>query len=94
MLIAHDDPTNTASTSENRIYLIPASATSRVLLKVVPVLLLSKFMAVETYALLDDGAQRTMIFPTAVQMLQLRGEPETLALRTVRHNIIQLQVQD
>lgn len=38
----------------------------------------------ETYAILDDGAQRTMILPTAVQQLQLHGEHETLALRTVR----------
>lgn len=39
---------------------------------------------VETYAVLDDGAQRTMILPTAVQQLQLSGEHETLALRTVQ----------
>ncbi|KAG1940909.1 mitochondrial import receptor subunit TOM70 [Pimephales promelas] len=57
---------------------------SRVLLKVVPVLLHHEAKTIETYAILDDGAQRTMILPTAVQQLQLKGEPETLALRTVR----------
>ncbi len=88
--IACDDPTNTASTSESRIYLTPTSVTCRVLLKVVPVLLHNKFKSVETYALLDDGAQRTMILPMAVKMLQLRGEPETLALRTVRSDITHL----
>ncbi len=88
--IACDNPTNTASTSESRIYLTPTSATCRVLLKVVPVLLHNKFKSVETYAVLDDGAQRTMILPMAVKMLQLRGEPETLALRTVRSDIIHL----
>lgn len=67
--IARDDPANSSSTSESRIYLTPASATCRVLLKVVPVLLHSKFNSVETYAVLDDGAQRTMILPIAVQRL-------------------------
>jgi len=89
--IAREDPTNsTSSTSESRIYLTPASATCRVLLKVVPVLLHSKFKSVETYAVLDDGAQRTMILPIAIQRLQLKGEPETLALRTVRSDITHL----
>ncbi|XP_073724410.1 uncharacterized protein [Misgurnus anguillicaudatus] len=89
--IARDDPTNcTSSTSESRIYLTPASATSRVFLKVVPVLLHSGFRSVETYAILDDGAQRTMILPIAVHKLQLEGEPETLALRTVRSDVTHL----
>ncbi len=44
--IARDDPTNTASTSESRIYLTPTSATCRVLFKVVPVLLHNKFKSV------------------------------------------------
>ena len=45
----------------------------------------------ETFAVLDDGAQRTMILPTAVQQLQLNGEPETLALCTVRTDVSHLQ---
>lgn len=47
-------------------------------------LLHHKSKTFETYAILDDGAQRTIILPTAVQQLQLKGEPETLALHTVR----------
>ncbi len=73
-----------SATSESRVYLLPSISSGRVLLKVVPVLLHHKSKMVETYAILDDGAQRTMILPTAVQQLQLNGEHETLALRTVR----------
>lgn len=44
----------------------------------------------ETFAVLDEGAQRTMILPTAVQQLQFAGERESLALRTVRPDITHL----
>lgn len=80
---SHETDTSSAK-SESRIYLLPSIASSRVLLKVVPVLLQHKTKTIETYAILDDGAQRTMILPRAVQQLQLKGEPEILALRTVR----------
>lgn len=66
--------------SESRVYLTPSIASSKVLLKVVPVLLQNDSKSMETFAVLDDGAQRTMILPTAVQQLQLNGECETLAL--------------
>lgn len=83
--VAQSHTTDTSlANSESRIYLLPSFASGRVLLKVVPVLLHHKSKTFETYAILDDGAQRTMILPTAVQQLQLNGEPETLALRTVR----------
>ncbi|CAM4638688.1 unnamed protein product [Leuciscus chuanchicus] len=62
-----------SATSESRIYLLPSIASGRVLLKVVPVLLHHKSKTIETYAILDDGAQRTMILPTAVQQLQLKA---------------------
>lgn len=39
---------------------------SRVLLKVVPVLLHNKNRMIETFAILDDIAERTMLLPTAV----------------------------
>ncbi|XP_067306912.1 uncharacterized protein [Pseudorasbora parva] len=83
--VARRHATGTSSdTSESRIYLLPSIASGRVLLKVVPVLLHHKSKTLETYAILDDGAQRTMILPNAIQQLRLKGEPETLALRTVR----------
>lgn len=59
-------------TSESRVYLTPSLNSNRVLLKVVPVLLHSNSNSIETYAVLDDGAPRTMILPTAIQ--QLNGE--------------------
>ncbi|KAI4901563.1 hypothetical protein NFI96_009437 [Prochilodus magdalenae] len=77
-------------TSESRVYLTPSVASVKVLLKVVPVLLHNKSRTTETFAILDDGAQRTMILPAAVQQLQLEGKPETLALRTVRSDITNL----
>ena len=78
-------------TSESRVYLTPSITSSKVLLKVVPVLLHNDSNSVETFAVLDDGAQRTMILPTAVQQLRLNGESETLALRTVRTDVTHLQ---
>ncbi|XP_028301819.1 uncharacterized protein LOC114462917 [Gouania willdenowi] len=77
--------------SESRVYLTPSITTSKVLLKVVPVLLHNNSNSVETFAVLDDGAQRTMILPAAVQLLQLNGESETLTLRTVRTDVTHLQ---
>ncbi|XP_014876949.1 uncharacterized protein LOC106939156 [Poecilia latipinna] len=77
--------------SESRVYLTPSTNSSKVLLKVVPVLLHNKSNSVETFAVLDDGAQRTMILPTAVQQLRLNGALETLALRTVRTDVTHLQ---
>lgn len=59
--ITCDEPTNTSSTSESRIYLTPASATCRVLLKVVPVLLHSKFKSVETYISVEGWTWNTGI---------------------------------
>jgi len=80
-----------ARTLESRVYLTPSMTSSKVLLKVVPVLLHNNSNSVETFAVLDDGAQRTMILPTAVQQLRLNGESETLALRTVRTDLTHLQ---
>jgi len=71
---------------ESRVYLTPSMTSSKVLLKVVPVLLHNSSNSVETFTVLYDGAQRTMILPTAVQQ---NGESETLAL--VRTDVTHLQ---
>lgn len=42
---------------------------------------------IETFAILDDGAERTMLLPSAAQRLQLEGKEETLALRTIRPDV-------
>lgn len=38
----------------------------------------------ETYAVLDDGSERTIVLPTVVQHLKLTGSPELLPLQTVQ----------
>ncbi|KAI3370007.1 hypothetical protein L3Q82_024436, partial [Scortum barcoo] len=40
----------------------------------------------ETYAILDDGSERTILLQEAVQRLHLQGTPESLTLRTVRQD--------
>lgn len=77
--------------SESRVYLTPSVTTSKVLLKVVPVLLHDNSNSLETFAVLDDGEQRTTILPAAVQQLHLIGESEALALHTVRTDVTHLQ---
>ncbi len=65
-------------------YLIRSSCSAKVLLKVLKVLLSFKGKELETYAILDDGSQRTMLLSTAAYYLELDRVAESLALRTVR----------
>lgn len=81
------------TTSSDRIYVTPPSYTGRVFLKVTPVLLWKGEKSIQTYAILDDGAQRRIILPAAVQQLGLQGKKEVMALRTIRHDITQLEGQ-
>ena len=69
------------------LYLDRPSEGSRVLLKVVPVLLHHGSRTLDTYAVLDDGSERTMLLPSAAQELGLRGTTETLPLRTIRQDV-------
>lgn len=41
--------------------------------------------------MLNDGSERSIVLPHAVQQLNLSSEPETLTLRTVRQDDLQLQ---
>ena len=59
----------------------------RVLLKVVRVILRHGERSLDTYALLDDGSERTMLLPDATERLGLDGTPEDLALRTIRQDV-------
>ena len=61
------------------------------MLKVVKVHMHNAELSLETFAVLDYGSERTIILPPAVQHLNLTKEPETLPLRTVRHDVIHLQ---
>ena len=57
------------------------------MLKVSKVILRNGKRSMETYAFLDDGSERTILLSTAAQTLKLQGEPEDLALRTVRQEM-------
>ncbi|CAM4529069.1 unnamed protein product [Leuciscus chuanchicus] len=59
----------------------------RVLLKVSKVILRHGDQTLETYAVLDDGSERTLLLQPAVQHLGLEGQPEDLPLRTVRQEL-------
>ncbi|XP_039516158.1 uncharacterized protein LOC120470642, partial [Pimephales promelas] len=80
------------STANEVLYLDRQSGCSQVLLKVTKVVLHNGEQALETYAILDDGSERTMLLPAAAKELKLKGEPESLALRTVRQDLRILQV--
>ncbi|XP_052449737.1 uncharacterized protein LOC128011416 [Carassius gibelio] len=75
------------STSTEVLYLDRPSSHTRVLLKVVRVLLRNRDRILDTYAILDDGSERTMLLPEAVEKLGLHKKPEDLALRTIRQEV-------
>ncbi|RXN18779.1 hypothetical protein ROHU_026072 [Labeo rohita] len=75
------------SPSTDVLYLDRPSFHSRVLLKVVRVLLRNRDKTLDTYAILDDGSERTMLLPEAVEKLGLHKKPEDLALRTIRQEV-------
>ncbi|KAL4008256.1 hypothetical protein ACER0C_002108 [Sarotherodon galilaeus] len=74
------------------IYIDHPNRPHKVLLKVVKVCLLyNAEYSLETFAVLDDSSERSIILPPAVQHLNLGKEAETLPLRTVRQDVIHLQ---
>ncbi|XP_073722599.1 uncharacterized protein [Misgurnus anguillicaudatus] len=75
------------SSSSDRFFLDKPSVGGRVMLKVVPVNLHYEDRTLDTYALLDDGSERTILLSTAVKALGIQGVPEDLPLRTVRDDI-------
>ncbi|KAL0199202.1 hypothetical protein M9458_007742, partial [Cirrhinus mrigala] len=81
----------TVSTTNSQVYLDQASHSGRVMLKVVPVRLRSGKRFLDTHAVLDDGSEKTIILPAAVKHLHLEGPEEVLALRTIRHDLVQLR---
>ncbi|XP_061093937.1 uncharacterized protein LOC133126086 [Conger conger] len=72
-------------------YLDRPTEGSRILLKVIPVSLHHGSRILDTYAVLDDGSERTMLLPTAARKLGLQGTPENLPLRTIRQDVQTLQ---
>ncbi|KAL7830010.1 hypothetical protein SRHO_G00311370 [Serrasalmus rhombeus] len=75
------------NTSTQLLYLNKPVSNNRVLLKVVRVLLHCGECTLDTFAVLDDGSERTILLPEATRRLGLKGTPESLTLRTIRHDI-------
>ncbi len=75
------------SSASQTLYLNKPVSSNKVLLKVVRVLLHHGNCTLDTFAILDDGSERTMLLPQAAQKLGLRGTQESLALRTIRHDV-------
>ncbi|XP_046549034.1 uncharacterized protein LOC124259013 [Haliotis rubra] len=63
------------------------------MLKIVPVLLSGPQGAIETFAVLDDGSQRTMIMTTAVKRLGLQTKPDNVLLTTIRRESFTCKVE-
>ncbi|XP_073770437.1 uncharacterized protein [Danio rerio] len=79
------------NTNAEILYLDRPSASNRVLLKVVRVFLRNKDRTLDTYAVLDDGSERTMLLPEAADQLGLQGKQEDLILRTIRQDVQTLE---
>jgi len=60
---------------------------SRVLLKIVRVNLDYQDRVFDTYAVLDDSSERTILLSSAVQRLGIQGQAEDLTLHTIRQDI-------
>ncbi|KAM9753665.1 uncharacterized protein ACNS7B_006885 [Menidia menidia] len=75
------------SSISETLYVDRPTNCSQVLLKLSRVILKSGTKAIETYAILDDGSERTILLREAAERLGLQGEPEDLALRTVRQEV-------
>lgn len=63
-----------------KVYLDRPNRSQRVMLKVVKVLLHNGNRKMETYAVLDDGSERSIVLAQVVQQLNLVWHPETLPL--------------
>ena len=68
-------------------YLDRATTGGRVLLKVSKVILHNGDQPLETYAVLDDELERTILLPAATNELKLQGKHEELKLRTIRQDV-------
>lgn len=75
-----------SSTTET-LYLDRPADDRKVLLKVIGVVIHHQGKSLNTYAILDDGSERAILLAQAAAKLDLRGPSESLALRTIRHDI-------
>lgn len=78
---------NSMEPASQTLYLDRPASSKQVLLKLSRVILQNGDKSLETYAVLDDGSERTILLYEAAQCLGLQGEVENLALRTVRQEV-------
>lgn len=92
LLVLHEVATKafTVTASSSMVYVSQSSHSSRVMVKVVPVQLHSRGKTLDTYAVLDDGSERTILLPAAARHLGLQKEDEVLSLRTIRQDVVKL----
>ncbi|KAI2647359.1 DNA polymerase II large subunit [Labeo rohita] len=76
-----------SSPTNEVLYLDRQAGCSQVLLKVTKVILRNGEHVLETFAILDDGSERTILLQAAAQKLNLHGKKEDLVLRTVRQDM-------
>lgn len=73
--------------STDVLYLDRRAGCNQVLLKITMVLLRNGNHTLETFAILDDGSEQTILLHKAAQRLKLQGTTESLTLRTVRQGL-------
>ncbi|XP_055013773.1 uncharacterized protein LOC129410260 [Boleophthalmus pectinirostris] len=79
------------SSASETLYIDRPASSHQVLLKLSRVILQSGDQLLETYAILDDGSERTILLNDAAIQLGLQGQAEELTLRTVRQEICSIQ---
>lgn len=79
-----------ASSPSELLYVDQPNRSHKVMLKVVNVFIHNGEKTLKTYEVRDDGVDRSILLPQAVQHLGLTTEPETISLHTVRYDIVQL----
>ncbi|CAI5672528.1 unnamed protein product, partial [Oreochromis niloticus] len=84
---APEESTCLVSSTSETLYVDRQTNSSQVLLKLSHVIIRSSTKMVETYAILDDGSERTILLHEAADHLGLYGEAEDLPLGTVRQDI-------
>lgn len=75
------------NTTNEVLYVDRPPVGRKVLLKLSKVLLRNGDKTMETFAILDDGSERTILLNAAAQQLGLKGQPEDITLRTVRQEL-------
>ncbi|XP_065099626.1 uncharacterized protein [Paramisgurnus dabryanus] len=81
-----NETTCLVSTTKDILYVDRSVTSRRVLLKLSKVIITNGDKSMETYAVLDDGSERTILLHAAAQQLNLKGQSEDLILRTVKQD--------